>query len=82
MEWDLSDPKQARDFLKNVQFGDRKNPGFIKYLKTVEGTEISIDDASDEQVFQVVNMIANAMSESEKGKRNKLKDSMKVFKND
>jgi hypothetical protein len=71
IEWNLSDPVQARDFLKNVRMGEQGNQ--ITYLQQEDGTRVSIDDASDEQVFQVVEMVAKAMNLAAKSKFKVLK---------
>lgn len=59
--WDLSSPKMCRDFLKNVRMGDPNNPSRITYFQTVSGDQISIDEASDEQVLEVAKQIAEAV---------------------
>lgn len=51
-EWNLDNPSEARQFLKELRFGDQG--ARIKYLKDANGRDIKIDDASDEQVLQVV----------------------------
>lgn len=58
--WDLSNPKQCRNFLKEVRIG--KEGAKITYLQQADGTEVSLDDASDDQILDVANQIAEAMN--------------------
>lgn len=50
-DFDLSDPAQAREFLKSIRV---KGKGRITFLETASGEKVSIDDASDEQILQLV----------------------------
>lgn len=56
--WDLSNPRMARDFLKNLRIGPDK--AAIEFLVNDKGENISIDDATDEQILYVVSQIAEA----------------------
>lgn len=64
--WDLSSPKMCRDFLKEVRFGDKKNPSRIEYFQTESGKQISIDEASDEQILEIAKDFAEAMEKAKK----------------
>jgi hypothetical protein len=56
--WNLSSPKMCRDFLKNVRFGPEGSS--ITYLQQADGNQVSIDDATDEQVLQIAAELAEA----------------------
>lgn len=57
--WDLSSPKMCRDFLKKVRIGPQG--ASIEFLQQEDGTKFSIEEASDEQILQVANEIAEAL---------------------
>lgn len=57
--WDLSKPAMCRDFLKQVRIGP--NESRITFLTDATGRQMSIDDASDEQILQITNDIASAI---------------------
>lgn len=58
--WKLDSPSMCRDFLKQVRHG--QPPGkTIEYLETESGRRVSIDEASDEQVMQIANDIAESI---------------------
>jgi hypothetical protein len=61
--WKLDSPKMCRDFLKRVRFGEGKH---ITHLTQADGKEVSLDDASDEQLLQVANEIAEAIGKAKK----------------
>jgi hypothetical protein len=52
--WNLSDPAQARHWLKALRI--RGKP--IEFLEQADGGRISIDDASDEQVLRICHEMA------------------------
>lgn len=60
--WKLDSPMHCRDFLKKA-FLDGKP---ITTLTTESGKDISIDEASDEQVMEVAGWIAGAMEKAQK----------------
>ena len=57
--WNLSSPKMCRDFLKQVRIGP--TGAQIKELTQADGKTVSLDEATDEQVLQVANEIAEAI---------------------
>lgn len=57
--WKLNSPKMCRDFLKSLRFGPQGSA--ITELTQADGKTISVDDATDEQVLQVANELAEAM---------------------
>lgn len=65
--WDLSKPKMCRHFLKNLRIGPEGAK--IEFLQTEDGGKISIDEATDEQILQVANDIAEAMEMAKQGKQ-------------
>lgn len=49
----------CRDFIRSVRVGPK---GFkITFLQQSDGKQIPLDDASDEQVLQIANEIADAI---------------------
>jgi hypothetical protein len=57
--WMLDSPSMRRDFLKKVRLGEVGAK--ITFLRQADGKEVSVDEASDEQVLQVANEIALAL---------------------
>lgn len=58
--WNLNNPKQCRDFLKNLRIGD-KNKGegaAITNVRLANGDIVTFDEASDEQIISFANQIA------------------------
>lgn len=63
--WDLSNPAHCRDFLKALRFDNGTKEGSkITTLRQADGKEVTIDEASDEQVLELVNEFAQAMERS------------------
>lgn len=63
--WKLDSPQMCRDFLKSVRVGDP--PGArVEFLGQADGKQISIDEATDQQVMEAAAMVADAI---EKGKK-------------
>ena len=60
--WKLNSPKMCRDFLKQVQIGPAGSK--ITFLTQADGKQISLDEATDEQVMQVANELADALGKS------------------
>jgi hypothetical protein len=60
--WKLNSPSMCRDFLKQVRIGKEGNQ--ITYLQQADGKQVSIDEASDQQVLQVANELAEAIGYS------------------
>ena len=59
--WNLNSPKMCRDFLKSLRFGPPDKPdeaGKITHFDLEDGKRVSIDDATDEQVIDYANQIA------------------------
>lgn len=62
--WRLDSPSMCRDFLKSIRMGPWG--GRIEYLQQADGKQISIDDATDEQVLQVAREFAEAFGSRKK----------------
>ena len=56
MDWNLNDPKEAREFLKSLRIGPKGAK--IQFLQTEGGQQISIDEASDFQILKLVRQMA------------------------
>lgn len=61
--WRLDSPSQCRDFIKSARLDGKQ----ITTLTTESGKEISVDDASDEQVMEVAGWMAKAIEKAKKG---------------
>ena len=61
--WNLSNPAHCRDFLKALRMGE--NGSAITQLKQADGTWVSIDDAADEAIVDLVRELAQAMEKSQ-----------------
>lgn len=59
--WKLDSPSMCRDFLKQIRLG--KDGDRITFLQQSDGKQVSLDEASDEQVMQVANELAEAHRE-------------------
>lgn len=65
--WKLNSPSMCRDFLKAVRFpSDSGEPNKITFLQQADGKQLSIDEASDEQVMQIANELAEAAERRDK----------------
>jgi len=60
-EWDLSDPNDARAFIRGVRVGDKQ----IHYIIDDNGNKILVSKATDKQVLKAVTHIVNAMRKGE-----------------
>lgn len=59
--WNLNSPKMCRDFLKQLHFGPPDKPeqcGKITHFDLEDGRRVSIEEATDEQVVDYANQIA------------------------
>lgn len=63
MMWDLSDPVQCRDFLKKLRVGPNGEACTHVYL--ADGTELTIDEASDEQIVTLCTEMAETVASQE-----------------
>jgi len=63
--WRLDSPSMCRDFLKYVCIG--LEGAKIEYLQQADGKRLSIDEATDEQVMELVQEIAEAIGRKPRG---------------
>lgn len=61
--WKLDNPDHCRAFLKQAHLDGKP----ITTLTTESGKDISIDEASDEQVMEVAKWFSDAMKSTKKG---------------
>ena len=60
--WNLNNPAHCRDFLKALRFDNGTKKGSkVVDLKQADGKTVTIDEASDEAIIELVNEIAQAM---------------------
>jgi hypothetical protein len=59
--WRLDSPAMCRDFLKSVRMGPKGSK--ITELTQADGKVLSIDEASDAQVLELANDLADAMKQ-------------------
>lgn len=60
--WKLDSPMMCRDFLRQIR---GPNGQKILFLSLANGTDITLDQASDEQIMQAANDIAAAIENNE-----------------
>jgi len=58
-QWDLRKASDCRDFLRCLRFGTERKR--IEFLEQLDGREVSIDDATDDQVLQIAAQLAGAV---------------------
>lgn len=63
--WDLSKPKMARDFLMNLHLGGSRVTG----VELADGTWLEFKDATDEQIMDFAQQIAEMIGERPRGPR-------------
>lgn len=64
-DWDFSDPRECRKFLKSVRFGGPKGAQIL-YLTTTENKNVSIDEATDEQILDAVRQVCEKIPQDSK----------------